>query len=131
MYGTSAAHLKQLATDKKLTTQILKNGPATIYNQLTKFWKKLGVKHLSMIRKSHLASGGSHSKINCIFFQAKIGNRSKITKRSILVNIAALYDPLGWLSPIIIKAKLQRLAPNHHSVQQSVSSLFSESRTLH
>ncbi|XP_039312439.1 uncharacterized protein LOC105203331 [Solenopsis invicta] len=37
--------------------------------------------------------------------------KGKVTKRSILTQIAQIYDPLGWLGPTIVKAKilLQRL----------------------
>lgn len=30
----------------------------------------------------------------------------KITKRNILAKISQIYDPLGWLGPIIVKAKI-------------------------
>lgn len=32
--------------------------------------------------------------------------RNRLTKRSLLSDISSLYDPLGWLSPVVIKAKL-------------------------
>jgi hypothetical protein len=40
-------------------------------------------------------------------FKAKITKNEKIiTKRQVLSEIASLYDPLGWLSPILIKPKI-------------------------
>ena len=35
-----------------------------------------------------------------------IAQTSKITKRQILSSIAKLFDPAGWLAPLIIKAKI-------------------------
>lgn len=39
-------------------------------------------------------------------FSAKFNITGAITKRTILSNIAKLFDPLGFLSPIIITAKI-------------------------
>lgn len=43
---------------------------------------------------------------NAFVFQAKVEHCSKITKRSILADIATLYDQLDWLAPVIIKTKV-------------------------
>lgn len=41
------------------------------------------------------------------YFTAKpIENHESLTKRSILSDIAKLFDPLGWLAPIIVVAKI-------------------------
>ncbi|XP_070163514.1 uncharacterized protein [Polyergus mexicanus] len=44
-------------------------------------------------------------------YKLKLEIQQKITKRCILANIAQIYDPLGWLGPVIVKAKIimQRL----------------------
>lgn len=38
-------------------------------------------------------------------FKFNNNNNNSLTKRSLLSEIAKLYDPLGWISPVIIKAK--------------------------
>lgn len=45
-------------------------------------------------------------------YRVKLENKEeKITKRNILSRIAEIYDPLGWIGPIVVRAKiiLQRL----------------------
>ncbi|MGG2622882.1 hypothetical protein, partial [Pseudomonas aeruginosa] len=39
-------------------------------------------------------------------FNTKITAAVNVTKRHILSEIAKLFDPLGWLAPVVIKAKL-------------------------
>lgn len=39
-------------------------------------------------------------------FNATVPTRAKITKRTILSITAQLFDPLGWLSPVVITAKI-------------------------
>lgn len=39
-------------------------------------------------------------------FKVQISESDKITKRQILSEVAKIFDPLGWLSPIIIRAKM-------------------------
>lgn len=39
-------------------------------------------------------------------FKVKPVDLEKVTKRTILSNIARIYDPLGWLAPIVIRAKV-------------------------
>ena len=46
-------------------------------------------------------------KIDCFSFKVNLEpSPAAITKRSMLSDIARLFDPLGWLSPIIITAKI-------------------------
>lgn len=35
-----------------------------------------------------------------------MSRETSVTKRSILSDVAKIYDPLGWLAPVIIVAKL-------------------------
>ncbi|XP_071579964.1 uncharacterized protein [Temnothorax nylanderi] len=45
-------------------------------------------------------------------YRVNAGNeKEKISKRNILSRIAAIYDPLGWIDPLVVRAKiiLQRL----------------------
>lgn len=37
---------------------------------------------------------------------AALTTHNKITKRKLLGEVCKLYDPLGWISPIIVKAKI-------------------------
>lgn len=49
---------------------------------------------------------------DCFELNMKLPSASpKVTKRSVLSDVATIYDPLGWLSPVVIVAKmfLQRL----------------------
>lgn len=46
------------------------------------------------------------SKNDCFSVQLNKVDTSVITKRTILSNIARLYDPLGWLTPFIVRAKI-------------------------
>ena len=39
-------------------------------------------------------------------FVPKLNKTTKITKRTILSEVAQLFDPLGFLSPVIVKAKM-------------------------
>uniref|UniRef100_A0A0A1WIS4 RNA-directed RNA polymerase n=1 Tax=Zeugodacus cucurbitae TaxID=28588 RepID=A0A0A1WIS4_ZEUCU len=57
-------------------------------------------------------------------FKINIKNSKSITKRSVLSQLAQIFDPLGWLSPIIVVAKLyiQKL----WSLQSSWDNLLSE-----
>ena len=44
---------------------------------------------------------------DCFFFKAKpMQELSKVSKRAVLSAISQLFDPLGWLGPIIITAKV-------------------------
>lgn len=49
--------------------------------------------------------------------------KGKVTKRSILTQVAQIYDPLGWLGPSTVKAKiiLQRLWQKKGSWDELVS----------
>jgi Pao retrotransposon peptidase len=46
------------------------------------------------------------SKDEFLFKLQKIDSRNELTKRTILSIISSIYDPLGWLSPITVKAKI-------------------------
>lgn len=54
--------------------------------------------------------------------------RKKVTKRSILAQIAQIYDPLGWLRPITTQAKLiiQRLWQANCEWDDPISSEINE-----
>lgn len=41
-----------------------------------------------------------------IRFKVALAPSQKLSKRTILADIAKLFDPLGWLSPVLVKAKL-------------------------
>jgi len=44
---------------------------------------------------------------DCLVYRVAIHQEaSKVTKRSILAQIASFYDPLGLLGPVIVKAKI-------------------------
>lgn len=44
---------------------------------------------------------------DCFQFKVNLSSTNQtVTKRSVLSDIAKLFDPLGWLSPVIIQAKL-------------------------
>ena len=43
---------------------------------------------------------------DCFKFSINASNTSEPTKRIVLSTIAKIYDPLGWLSPIVIVSKL-------------------------
>lgn len=45
-------------------------------------------------------------KTDTFKFKVTLEPKFKLTKRDIISDIAKLFDPLGWISPIIIKAKL-------------------------
>lgn len=47
-----------------------------------------------------------HTETDTFRFQATVPQLEKITKRTVLSVIARLFDPLGWLAPIIITAKI-------------------------
>ncbi|XP_036337045.1 uncharacterized protein LOC118747130 [Rhagoletis pomonella] len=48
-----------------------------------------------------------NAKSDYFYFTAKpIENRAVITKRAILSAIAKLFDPIGWLAPVVIVAKI-------------------------
>lgn len=55
--------------------------------------------------KKSLGIHQSPSK-DVIKFKVEIINSEKITKRYILSEIAKIFDPVGWLAPVIISAKL-------------------------
>lgn len=48
----------------------------------------------------------SHSDTFTFNWKLKEESKKSLTKRTLLSQISQLYDPLGWLSPITIKAKL-------------------------
>lgn len=60
-------------------------------------------------------------------FEVKTNACKKVTKRTILSNIATLFDPLGFLSPIIITAKLlmqelwRKQVPWDHQVDEKTA----------
>ncbi|KMQ84705.1 gag-pol protein [Lasius niger] len=43
---------------------------------------------------------------DCFTFAARLPAEDPVTKRSILAQTAQLFDPLGWLTPIVIYAKI-------------------------
>ncbi len=47
-----------------------------------------------------------HSKSDTFGFKVNVNLRDETTKRSMLSEIAKTFDPLGWLSPVTIRAKL-------------------------
>lgn len=47
-----------------------------------------------------------HPGIDSFFFSTKIAIRTEFTKRSVLSLMARLFDPLGWLAPCIVRAKI-------------------------
>lgn len=44
--------------------------------------------------------------MDCFTFNMQIGEEEKITKRLALSSLAKIFDPLGWLTPVTITAKL-------------------------
>jgi len=47
-----------------------------------------------------------HPSSDCFSFSVKTGGTDPVTKRSILSKTAQLFDPLGWLTPVTIRAKI-------------------------
>ena len=47
-----------------------------------------------------------HSKEDRIILSCKYPTKPKITKRSIAEQVAAIYDPMGWLTPLTLRGKL-------------------------
>ncbi|XP_055850540.1 uncharacterized protein LOC129915103 [Episyrphus balteatus] len=47
-----------------------------------------------------------HPAKDVFTFKINLPNTDKYTKRSVLADISRLFDPLGWIAPCIIKAKL-------------------------
>ena len=48
-----------------------------------------------------------NSQKNSIFYKVNLSDHSKhVTKRSILSQVAKLFDPLGLLDPVIVNAKI-------------------------
>ncbi|XP_073820218.1 uncharacterized protein [Musca autumnalis] len=48
-----------------------------------------------------------NASTDCFYFvMEKIRERSSYTKRQVLSIIAKIFDPLGWLSPVVITAKI-------------------------
>ena len=48
-----------------------------------------------------------HTTNDCFMFHLEnITQENRVTKRTILSRIARLFDPLGWLGPVIVQAKI-------------------------
>ncbi|CAK9809183.1 hypothetical protein ANTQUA_LOCUS5922, partial [Anthophora quadrimaculata] len=65
--------------------------------------------HQSLDPNSAVKTLGIHwnSRKDTIFYEVNISDHSKlVTKRSILSQVAKLFDPLGLLGPVILKAKI-------------------------
>lgn len=45
--------------------------------------------------------------IDCFIFQLKsLESKTPFTKRKVLQTIAELFDPLGWLAPVVVTATI-------------------------
>ncbi|XP_018365332.1 PREDICTED: uncharacterized protein LOC108762706 [Trachymyrmex cornetzi] len=69
---------------------------------------------------------GLHWDVNQDVFQYRLRlseETSKITKRKVLTQVSQIYDPLGWLGPSIVKAKilLQRLWQTNKGWDEPIS----------
>ncbi|XP_029175788.1 uncharacterized protein LOC114944167 [Nylanderia fulva] len=57
--------------------------------------------------KGHSALGLRwHPRQDCFAFRVQQLSSQRVTKRVVLSQVARLFDPMGWLSPVIIKAKI-------------------------
>ncbi|XP_061386429.1 uncharacterized protein LOC133321354, partial [Musca vetustissima] len=48
-----------------------------------------------------------NARLDCFYFEVcSIGDKQKYSKREVLSAIAKLFDPVGWLAPVIVTAKM-------------------------
>jgi hypothetical protein len=85
---------KWLSNEEK----IMENVPEDMRNVDSKAFKQEEVRKTLGIHWS--------PKEDIITFKIGITTAKKITKRHVLSEVAKLYDPLGWIAPVVIQAKM-------------------------